>query len=97
MSIISTQKNVMQHFKSNIGKNEFEKMNWLPSSNWVDQCLAVTAYNFKNVLSPKHMDDIFILRVSPNIRTRRSTGSFVVPFYKKETARKSISYLGSKI
>ena len=36
-------------------------------------------------------------QISPNIRTSRSTESFVVPFYKKEIARKSISYLGSKI
>ena len=78
-----------------IGKNEFEKINWLPVSNRVDQCLAVTAYNFKNALSPKYMGDIYSLQISPNIRTRRSADSFVVPFYKKQIARKSISYLGS--
>ena len=83
--------------KSYIGINEFEKINWLPVSNRVDQCLAVTAYNFKNALSPEYMVDIYSLRISPNIRTRRSTDGFVVPFYKKEIARKSISYLGSKI
>ena len=43
------------------------------------------------------MDDIYSLRISPNISTLRSTDSFVVPFYKKEIARKSISYLESKI
>ena len=80
--------------RSHIGKNEFEKIDWLRVSNRVDQWLAVTAYNFKNV---QYMDDIYPLRISPNIRTRRSTDSFVVPFYKKEIARKSISYLGSKI
>ena len=82
--------------RSHIGNNEFEKINWLPVSNRVLQCLAVTAYNFKNAFTPKHMDDIYSLQISPNIRTRRSTESFVVPFYKKEMARKSISYLGSK-
>ena len=41
--------------------------------------------------------DEYSLQISPNIRTRRPTDSFVVPFYKKEIARKSISYLGSKI
>ena len=43
------------------------------------------------------MGDIDSLRISPKIRTSRSTDSFVVPFYKKEIARKLISYLGSKI
>ena len=42
------------------------------------------------------MGDIYSLRISPNVRTRRSTDSYVVPFYKKEIARKSISFLGSK-
>ena len=69
--------------RSYIGKIEFDKINWLPVSNRVDQCLAVTAYNFKNALSPKYMDDIYSLRISPNVRTRRSTDSIVVPFYKK--------------
>ena len=83
--------------KSHNAKNEFEKINWLPVSNRVDQCLAVGAYNFKNARSPKYMGDIYSLRISPNIRTRRSTDSFVVPFIKKEIARNSISYLGFKI
>ena len=42
------------------------------------------------------MNDIYSLRIFPNTRTRRSTNSFLVPVYKKEIARKSISYLESK-
>ena len=78
-----------------IGKNKFKKINWLPVSNRINQYLAVTAYNFKNAPSPKYIGNIYSLQISPNIRTRRSTDSFVVP--KEEIARKSISYLGSKI
>ena len=33
--------------RSHIRKNEFEKINCLQVSNRVNQCLAVTAYNFK--------------------------------------------------
>ena len=83
--------------RSHIGKNEFEKLNWLPVSNRVEQCLAVTAYNFKNALAPEYVGYIYSLRISPNIRKRRSTNSFAVPFYKREIARKSISYFGSKV
>ena len=83
--------------RSHMGKNEFERINWLPVSNRVDQCLVVTANNFKNDISPKYMGDIYSLRISPNIRVRRSTDTFVVPFYKKEITKKSIFYLGSKI
>ena len=83
--------------RSHIGKNELNKINWLTVSNRVDQCLALSAHNFKNALSPKYIGDVYSLRISPNIRTRRSTDSFVVPFYKKEIATKPISYLASKI
>ena len=40
---------------SPIGKNEFEKTNWLPVSNGADQCLAV----LQNAFSPKYMDNIW--------------------------------------
>ena len=82
--------------RSHIGINHFEK-NWLPVKNSVDQCIVVTAYNFKNNLSPVCMSDIYTLNCSPVVKTRRSTDSFVNPIYMKEIPRKSISYLGSKI
>ena len=43
------------------------------------------------------MGDIYSLRISPNIRTRSSTDSFVIPFYENEIAGKSVLCLGSKI
>ena len=93
-----------QKDRSHIGKSKFEKINWLTVSNRVGKCLAVTAYNFKNALSPKYMGDIYSLPIFSKIRTCWSTYSFVVPSYKKdvpsykkEIARKSIFYLGSKI
>ena len=70
---------------------------YLPVSNRLDQCLDITAYNFKNALSPKYMDDIYSFPICPNIWTHRSTDSSFVPFYEKQSAKKSISYLGSKI
>ena len=82
---------------SHIGKNEYKKINCLPVSNTIDQCLAMTASNFKNALSPKYMSDIYSLQIFPNIRPHSSIDSFVVTFYKREIARESIAYLGSKI
>ena len=83
--------------RSHIGKAEFEKINWLPVSNRVNQCLAVTAYNFRNNNSPKYMNDIYSMKTFPAFNTRRSAESLVEPYYKKEISRKSISYLGSRI
>ena len=83
--------------KSHIGLNHFEKINWMPVKNRVDQCIAVTAYNFKNNLSPVYMPDIYTPNSSPVVKTRRSVDSFVDLIYMKEISRNSISYLGSKI
>ena len=57
----------------------------------------MTAYNFKNNLSPVYMSDIYTLNSSPVVKSRRSVDSLVEPIYVKEICRKSISYLESKI
>ena len=81
--------------RSHIGLNHFEKINWLPIKNRVNQCIAVTAYNFKNNLSLVCMSDIHTLNSPPVVKTRKSVDTFVEPIYLKEISRKS--YLGSKI
>ena len=57
----------------------------------------MTAYNFKNNLSPVYMSDIYTLNSSPVVKSRRSVDSLVEPIYVKEICRKSISYLEPKI
>ena len=47
---------------SHIGLNHFEKFNWMPVKNRIDQYIAVTAYNFKNNLSSGYMSDIYTLK-----------------------------------
>ena len=70
--------------------NHFEKINWLLVKNRADQCITVTAYNFKNNLSPVYMSDIYTPNSSPVAKTRRSMDSLVEPIYMKEISRKSI-------
>ena len=83
--------------RSHIGLYHFEKFNWLPVKNMVDQWIAAMAYNFENNLSPVCMWDIYTLNSSPVIKTRWSVDNFVKANYMKEISRKSILYLGSKI
>ena len=63
--------------RGHIGLNHFEKMNWLPVKNRVDQCTAVMAYDCKNNLSPVYMSDINTLNSSLVVKTRRSVDSFL--------------------
>ena len=60
--------------RSHIGLNQFEKINWLPVKNKVDQCIAVTANNFKNNLSPVYMLDPYPLNSSPVVKARKICG-----------------------
>ena len=83
--------------RSHIGLNTFEKINWLPVKNRVDQCMAVKTYTFKNSLSPVYMSNIYTLNRSPVLKARRTVNSFVEPIYMTEISRKSISYFRSKI
>ena len=78
--------------RSHIGLNHFEKINWLPVKNRVDQSIAVTDYNFKNNLS--HVKYIYAKLLSGSTR---SVDSFAEAVFMKEISRKSITYLGSKI
>ena len=52
---------------SHIRKKEFEKINLLLVSNRVDPRLAITAYIFKNALSPKYMGDIYSLEIKQTL------------------------------
>ena len=81
---------------SHIRLSHFEKINWLPVKKRVNQCIAVTAYNFQNNLFFVYMSDIHTLNSSPVVKTRRPTDSFVKPIYVKEISRKSILYLELK-
>ena len=78
--------------RSHIGLNRFEKNNWLPVKNRIDQCIEVPAYNFKGNLYIY----IYIQNFSPVVKAKKSMDNFVEAIYLKEISRKSISYLRSK-
>ena len=83
--------------RSHIGLNHFGKTNWLAVTNRVDQCIVVTANNFKNNLSPVYISQMYTLNSSSVVKTRKSVDSFVESIYLKKISRKSISYLGTKV
>ena len=76
--------------RGHIGLNHFEKNNWPPVKNRVDQCIPVTAYNFKNTLSPVNMSHMYTLNLALVVKARKSVDSFLEPIYVKEISRKSV-------
>ena len=42
-----------------LGLNEFERINWLPINDRVEQCISSMIFNCFNNLSPACMNDVF--------------------------------------
>ena len=83
--------------RTHLQTKHFEEINWLPVKNRVDQCIAVTAYNYKKNFSPPYMSEIYINNDSPTINTRRSLNSLKQPNYIKNCSRNALSYIGPKL
>ena len=83
--------------RTHIGIKEFKQINWLPVENRVNQCIAVTAYNFYNGQCPSYINEVFEKTDSSKVRTRRSFHSLKQPQYLKNKSRKALSYIGPKI
>ena len=82
--------------RSHIGTNEFVKINWLPTKNRVEQCLALKVYKYFKRIAPSYVNDIF-LRSQNSYNTRRSQTALDIPLKKTNTGQKSISYLGPSL
>ena len=59
-----------------LGLNHFEKINWLPVKNRVDQCIVGRVYNFKNRERLLHIFHKYLLNSSPVVRTRKPVDGF---------------------
>ena len=82
--------------RSHIGTNEFLKINWLPTKNRVEQCLALNIYKYFNKIAPSYVDDLFLRSQNP-YNTRRSQTALDIPLKKSNTGQKSISFLGPSL
>ena len=62
---IQTTQNKCVRFCLNLDKmthtsqNEFEKLNWLPISNRINQCILSTTFKFVNDMGPNYLNEVF--------------------------------------
>ena len=44
---------------AHISQNEFEKLNWLPISDRINQCILSTTFKFVNDMGPNYLNEVF--------------------------------------
>ena len=56
---------------AHISQNEFEKLNWLPISDRINQCILSTTFKFVNDMGPNYLNEMFQWTAESN-RTLRN-------------------------
>ena len=82
--------------QKHLTKKDFQEINWLPTSERVNQRICVSAYkSFKNIC-PSYMSDIYVpLNVLRT--TRYSAHNFKVPFKRTNNGQNALSYIGPNL
>ena len=74
---------------TNISKNEFETLNWLPVKDRFNQ--SINSIVFKYFC---YLNEVFELACSNNLRTRNSYLKLIYPFRKSNMRQKALSFIG---
>ena len=83
--------------RTSIKMNEFEKINWLPIQNRVNQCTLSCIYKFHAKTTPDYMDEIFSRAECIGIPTRFSHHKLKLPKRKTNQGQRALSYLGPSL
>ena len=80
---------------AHISQNEFEKLNWLPVSDRINQCVLWTIFKFVNDIGLNHFKEVFQLATVCNRTFRNDYRELKHPFHKTTSGQNSLSFLGS--
>ena len=68
---------------AHISPNEFEKLNWLPVSDRINQCILSTTFKFVNDIGPNYLEEVFQWAAESNKTLRSYYHKLKHPFRKK--------------
>ena len=86
---IQTTQNKCVQFSLNLDKmahisqNEFEKLNWFPISDKINQCVLSATFKFINGIGPNYLNEVFQWAVESNRTLRNNYRKLKHPFCKK--------------
>ena len=79
---------------AHISQNEFEKLNWLPISDRINQCILSTTFKFVNDMGPNYLNEVFQWAAESNRTLRNDYLKLKHPFRKTTAGQNSLSFLG---
>ena len=79
---------------AHISQNEFEKLNWLPTSDRINQCVLSTTFKFVNDIGPNYLNEVFQWDAESNRTLRNDYRKLKHPFRKTTAGQNSPSLLG---
>ena len=82
--------------RSHISHEEFKNINWLPTKDRVDQCIALNVFKYWSKTAPSYVDDLYTPSFN-TYNTRRSQMALDIPLKKTSLGQKGMSYLGPSI
>ena len=79
---------------AHISQNEFEKLNWLPISDRINQCILSTTFKFVNDMGPNYLNEVFQWAAESNRTLRNDYLKLKHPFRKTTAGQNSLCFLG---
>ena len=83
--------------RTSIKVKEFEKINWLPIQDRVNQCTLPWIYRFHTKKAPEYLDEIFSYAECNGISTRYSYQKLKIPRRKTNQVLRALSYIGPSL
>ena len=83
--------------RTSIKLKEFEKINWLPIHERVNQCILSSIYKFHAKDAPDYMEEIFSHAECNGIPTRHSYQKLKLPFRKTNQGLRALSFIGPSL
>ena len=79
---------------AHISQNEFNKLNWLPLSDRINQRILLTTAKFVNEIGPNYLNEVFQQAAENNRILRNDYLKLKQPFCKTTAGQNSLSFLG---
>ena len=76
-----------------ISQNEFEKLNWLPISDGINQCILSATFKFVNGIDPNYLNEVFQWAAESNRTLRNDHRKLKHPFCKTTVGQNPLSFL----
>ena len=77
-----------------ISHEEFERLNWLPATCRLEQCVSSIVLKYFNEQCPNYLNEVFDVAEEGNFQSRSSSQKLKCPFRKTNNGQYAFCYIG---